>query len=141
MFHSNALYPVDSLQVLCQKVLTVSKANDRDLRFLQGIIKEESCTNKECRCSQPANNCNLHTSHQQESRWSRHNFNFHVQSLTVNRTCRTEVHSMIVFTNDQQLYCITQQVTWWKPEEWKYFAPILCGMHILIHWVRWFTHW
>lgn len=51
MFDSDALYQVDSLQVLCQKVLTVSKANDRDLRFLQGIIKEESCTNKECRCS------------------------------------------------------------------------------------------
>lgn len=37
MFDSDALYQVDSLQVLCQKVLTVSKANDRDLRFLQGI--------------------------------------------------------------------------------------------------------
>ena len=27
-----------------------------------------------------------------------------------------------LFTNDQRLYCITQQVTWWKPEEWKNFV-------------------
>ena len=40
MSNKDAHYQVDSLQMLCQKVLTVSRANDCDLGFLQGISNE-----------------------------------------------------------------------------------------------------
>ena len=36
-----------------------------------------------------------------------------------------------LFTNDQQLFKIATQVTWWKPEERRMFFPILGGMHTL----------
>ena len=32
-----------------------------------------------------------------------------------------------LITNDQQLYRITQQVTWWKPDEWKNLFQYLVG--------------
>ena len=35
-------YQVDSLQMLCQKVLTVCKGTDCDLDFLQGILNKKS---------------------------------------------------------------------------------------------------
>ena len=39
----DARYQVDSLQMLCREVLLISRANDWDLGFLQGILHKESC--------------------------------------------------------------------------------------------------
>ena len=40
-----------------------------------------------------------------------------------------------VFTNDQQLFKITTQMTWWQPDIWENFYPILGGMHMLMSFV------
>ena len=40
-----------------------------------------------------------------------------------------------VFTNDQQLFQITTQMTWWPPDIWENFYPILGGMHMLMSFV------
>ena len=37
-----------------------------------------------------------------------------------------------VFTNDQQLFKIATQITWYKPDERKIFFLILGGMHTLM---------
>ena len=40
-----------------------------------------------------------------------------------------------VFTNDQQLFKIATQVTWWSPDEWKVFFPLLGGIRTLMSFV------
>ena len=40
-----------------------------------------------------------------------------------------------VFTNDQQLFKIAIQITWWQPDFWKDFYPILGGMHMLMSFI------
>ena len=40
-----------------------------------------------------------------------------------------------VFTNDQQLFKITVQMTWWQPNVWKDFYPILGGTHKLMSFI------
>ena len=41
-----------------------------------------------------------------------------------------------VFTNDQQIFKIVTQITWWNPDEWKMFFPVLGGMHVSMSFVR-----
>ena len=40
-----------------------------------------------------------------------------------------------IFTNDQQLFKITTQMTWWQPKLWKNFYPVLEGMHLLMSFI------
>ena len=40
-----------------------------------------------------------------------------------------------VFTNDQQVFKITTQMTWSEPDIWENFYPILGGMHMLMSFV------
>ena len=40
-----------------------------------------------------------------------------------------------VFTNGQQLFKITTQMTWWQPGVWENFYPVLGGMHLLMSFV------
>ena len=54
----------------------------------------------------------------------------------VRQLTKEAVQKYTLFTNDQQLYHITQQVTLWNPEEWKNFVPILGGMHTLISFIE-----
>lgn len=37
-----------------------------------------------------------------------------------------------IFTNDQQLFKITTQITWWQPNVWENLYPVLEGMYILM---------
>ena len=40
-----------------------------------------------------------------------------------------------VFTNDQQLYRVAVNMTWWYPERFRNFIPRLGGMHTLMNFV------
>ena len=40
-----------------------------------------------------------------------------------------------IFTNDQQLFNIIKQMTWWQPKLWENFYPDLGGMHLLMSFV------
>ena len=124
MPHKDARYQVDLLQMLCRKMHTVSKANDCALGFLQGIFKEESCPEY--------NGFNTTLMRNGAVAMSPSTtvtciplFNMNpvdpdtiLTSMYKVRQLTYEVgQKYTLFTNDQQLYCITQQVTWWKPEE------------------------
>ena len=37
-----------------------------------------------------------------------------------------------MFTNDQQLFKVATQITWYKQGKWKYFFPIFGGVHTLM---------
>ena len=40
-----------------------------------------------------------------------------------------------ICTNDQQLFKITAQMTWWQPNVWENFYPISGGVHLLMSFV------
>ena len=104
--------------MFCQKVLTVSRGNDCELCFLQGILNEESCSeyngfntalmrNAGVAMSPPTtityiplinmNPADLDT--------------ISISIYKVRQLTEEAGHKYTLFTNDQQLYCITQQVT------------------------------
>ena len=107
--------------MLCREVLLISRANDWDLGFLQGILHKESCqlqqfqhiTNEEYGYSPPTTVfyiplINMNPADPDKILTSM----YKVRQLT-----KEAGQKYTLFTNDQQLYCTTQQVTWWKPEE------------------------
>ena len=115
----DACYQVDSLQMLCQEVPTVSRANDCDLGFLQGILNKESCPecnsfNKALMRNVGVAMCppttvtyipliNMSPADPDTILTSRYK---------VRRLTEVAGQKYTLFANDQQLYCITQQVTW-----------------------------
>ena len=117
-------YQVDSMQMLCQKVLRVSRPNDCDLGFLKGILNEESCPEYNGFNTALMRNAGVAKSPPTTVTYiPLVNTNptdpdtILTSMYKVRQLTEEAGQKYTLFTNDQQLYRIAQQITWWKPEE------------------------
>ena len=137
-----AKYNIASLAILCRQVLSFARANEADFSFLSNAIEDNECPEYNGFNTAIARKTGCKAKPQTSVKY--------IPLINMNPadpdTILTSMHKVAamteeagqiytLFTNDQQLYRITLEMTWWQPEEWQHFVPILGGMHTLMSFV------
>lgn len=142
MPRDEAKQAVTSLKVLASQVVVLQRAQQLDFMFLKSIAKDVEI----------AEYNGFNTKQARHAGWSLQPATS-VTYLPLIDICPSDPDTILtsmhevkriteetgqmytVFTNDQQLYRVTVQMTWWHPVEFEKFLPRLGGMHMLMSFV------
>ena len=138
----DAVYDVLPLRVLATAAMSINRANDQDFHFMKLIAND----------IQVPEYSGYNTMITRESghaiKPATHNTYYPLINMNPAEpdTVLTTMHVVksateragqeyTVFTNDQQLFKVTTQMTWWQTDVWKDLYPILGGMHMLMSFI------